>query len=206
MAYCRQYFSLAVCARYLPVRFCDNLKSLLKYQSTERAVVQWCMTLDKDSYHLWVPGSNPGRRTSDRTGIRPICSTKSLCGSRSGVATPMGISRRVNNDLLEEGLSFISIFRGNSKYHYYGIRIKASSPLSRMQDDVSFTAMRHPGTHAKRLVKPKRSSLGEIAAVQGNAMAAVSNASWSLMSTEQKRAIRRRKWTLRKVRIRRDRT
>ncbi|XP_070564347.1 transcription factor RFX3-like isoform X8 [Ptychodera flava] len=32
--------------------------------------------------------------------------------------------------------------RGNSKYHYYGIRIKATSPLNQLQDDVNTTAMR----------------------------------------------------------------
>nr|XP_039273372.1 DNA-binding protein RFX2-like isoform X2 [Styela clava] len=40
--------------------------------------------------------------------------------------------------------------RGNSKYHYYGIRIKASSPLNRLQEEVAYAAMRHPGNHAKR--------------------------------------------------------
>nr|CAB3265546.1 RFX1/2/3 regulatory factor X [Phallusia mammillata] len=32
--------------------------------------------------------------------------------------------------------------RGNSKYHYYGIRIKANSPLNRLQDEINCIAMR----------------------------------------------------------------
>lgn len=32
--------------------------------------------------------------------------------------------------------------RGNSKYHYYGIRIKSTSPLNQYQDDCGHTAMR----------------------------------------------------------------
>lgn len=32
--------------------------------------------------------------------------------------------------------------RGNSKYHYYGLRIKASSPLLRLMEDQQHLAMR----------------------------------------------------------------
>lgn len=32
--------------------------------------------------------------------------------------------------------------RGNSKYHYYGLRIKASSPLLRLMEDQQHMAMR----------------------------------------------------------------
>ncbi|CAK8675865.1 unnamed protein product [Clavelina lepadiformis] len=41
--------------------------------------------------------------------------------------------------------------RGNSKYHYYGIRIKGNSPLNRLHDEINYIAMRQQSTnHAKR--------------------------------------------------------
>uniref|UniRef100_H2Z0C4 RFX-type winged-helix domain-containing protein n=1 Tax=Ciona savignyi TaxID=51511 RepID=H2Z0C4_CIOSA len=41
--------------------------------------------------------------------------------------------------------------RGNSKYHYYGIRIKANSPLNSLQEEINYIAMRQqPSNHAKR--------------------------------------------------------
>ncbi len=33
-------------------------------------------------------------------------------------------------------------FRGNSKYHYYGLRIKSNSPLHRLVEDQQHLAMR----------------------------------------------------------------
>lgn len=33
-------------------------------------------------------------------------------------------------------------FRGNSKYHYYGLRIKSGSPLLRLMDEQQHMAMR----------------------------------------------------------------
>lgn len=39
----------------------------------------------------------------------------------------------------------ITYYRGNSKYHYYGIRIKPDSPLNTFpQDDSPVVAMRQP--------------------------------------------------------------
>ncbi|XP_078484873.1 regulatory factor X isoform X8 [Ciona intestinalis] len=41
--------------------------------------------------------------------------------------------------------------RGNSKYHYYGIRIKGNSPLNSLQEEISYIAMRQqPSSHTKR--------------------------------------------------------
>lgn len=39
--------------------------------------------------------------------------------------------------------------RGNSKYHYYGIRLKPDSPLNRLQEDTQYMAMRQQPTHQK---------------------------------------------------------
>uniref|UniRef100_A0A671KYQ0 DNA-binding protein RFX2 n=1 Tax=Sinocyclocheilus anshuiensis TaxID=1608454 RepID=A0A671KYQ0_9TELE len=44
--------------------------------------------------------------------------------------------------------------RGNSKYHYYGIRLKPDSPLNRLQDDMQYMAMRQQPVHQKQRFKP----------------------------------------------------
>ncbi|XP_042564837.1 DNA-binding protein RFX2 isoform X2 [Clupea harengus] len=44
--------------------------------------------------------------------------------------------------------------RGNSKYHYYGIRIKPDSPLIHQQDDFQYMAMRQQPVHQKQRFKP----------------------------------------------------
>ncbi|KAJ8270450.1 hypothetical protein GJAV_G00114830 [Gymnothorax javanicus] len=44
--------------------------------------------------------------------------------------------------------------RGNSKYHYYGIRLKPDSPLNRLQEDSQYMAMRQQFVHQKRRYKP----------------------------------------------------
>ncbi|XP_037391577.1 DNA-binding protein RFX2 isoform X3 [Pygocentrus nattereri] len=53
--------------------------------------------------------------------------------------------------------------RGNSKYHYYGIRVKPDSPLSRLQDDSQYMAMRQQPVHQKQRFKPlqKVSMMGD---------------------------------------------
>lgn len=40
--------------------------------------------------------------------------------------------------------------RGNSKYHYYGIRLKPDSPLNRLQEDTQYMAMRQQPVHQKQ--------------------------------------------------------
>lgn len=40
--------------------------------------------------------------------------------------------------------------RGNSKYHYYGIRVKPDSPLNRLQEDTQYMAMRQQPVHQKQ--------------------------------------------------------
>lgn len=44
--------------------------------------------------------------------------------------------------------------RGNSKYHYYGIRIKSSSILNQYQDDQQHTAMRQQPINSAKRFKP----------------------------------------------------
>ncbi|KAM4629721.1 DNA-binding protein RFX2 isoform 2-T2 [Polymixia lowei] len=44
--------------------------------------------------------------------------------------------------------------RGNSKYHYYGIRLKPDSPLNRLQEDTQYMAMRQQPIHQKQRFKP----------------------------------------------------
>ncbi|XP_006868953.1 PREDICTED: DNA-binding protein RFX2 isoform X2 [Chrysochloris asiatica] len=53
--------------------------------------------------------------------------------------------------------------RGNSKYHYYGIRLKPDSPLNRLQDDTQYMAMRQQPLHQKPRYRPaqKTDSLGD---------------------------------------------
>ncbi|KAM6396156.1 DNA-binding protein RFX2 isoform 1-T1 [Rhynochetos jubatus] len=44
--------------------------------------------------------------------------------------------------------------RGNSKYHYYGIRLKPESPLNRLQEETQYMAMRQQPIHQKQRYRP----------------------------------------------------
>ncbi|XP_010160308.1 PREDICTED: transcription factor RFX3-like, partial [Eurypyga helias] len=44
--------------------------------------------------------------------------------------------------------------RGNSKYHYYGIRVKPESPLNRLQEDIQYMAMRQQPMQQKQRTDP----------------------------------------------------
>ncbi|XP_066491055.1 DNA-binding protein RFX2 isoform X2 [Tiliqua scincoides] len=46
--------------------------------------------------------------------------------------------------------------RGNSKYHYYGIRLKPDSPLNRLQEDTQYMAMRQQPIHQKQRYRPSQ--------------------------------------------------
>ncbi|XP_078657242.1 transcription factor RFX3-like isoform X38 [Branchiostoma floridae x Branchiostoma belcheri] len=75
--------------------------------------------------------------------------------------------------------------RGNSKYHYYGIRIKATSPLNRLQEDQGHMAMRQqPINQGKRYMfkptVPRPEGLGD-----GGADQAASGAGDSSQSQQQ---------------------
>uniref|UniRef100_A0A1A7X3L4 Transcription factor RFX3 n=1 Tax=Iconisemion striatum TaxID=60296 RepID=A0A1A7X3L4_9TELE len=43
--------------------------------------------------------------------------------------------------------------RGNSKYHYYGIRVKPDSPLNRLQEDMQYMALRQQPVQQKQRFK-----------------------------------------------------
>ncbi|XP_078812405.1 transcription factor RFX3 isoform X2 [Oryzias latipes] len=54
--------------------------------------------------------------------------------------------------------------RGNSKYHYYGIRVKPDSPLNRLQEDMQYMALKQQPVQQKQRFKPVQkfdSSSGE---------------------------------------------
>ena len=44
----------------------------------------------------------------------------------------------------------VLLWRGNSKYHYYGIRVKPDSPLNRLQEDMQYMAMRQQPMQQKQ--------------------------------------------------------
>ncbi|KAM3850861.1 DNA-binding protein RFX2 [Vipera latastei] len=50
----------------------------------------------------------------------------------------------------------IILRRGNSKYHYYGIRLKPESPLNRLQEDAQYMAMRQQPAHQKQRYRPSQ--------------------------------------------------
>uniref|UniRef100_A0A452H0U1 Uncharacterized protein n=1 Tax=Gopherus agassizii TaxID=38772 RepID=A0A452H0U1_9SAUR len=47
-----------------------------------------------------------------------------------------------------------SLMMGNSKYHYYGIRLKPESPLNHLQEDTQYMAMRQQPIHQKQRYRP----------------------------------------------------
>uniref|UniRef100_A0A8C6VAL4 DNA-binding protein RFX2 n=1 Tax=Naja naja TaxID=35670 RepID=A0A8C6VAL4_NAJNA len=59
--------------------------------------------------------------------------------------------------------------RGNSKYHYYGIRLKPESPLNRLQEDAQYMAMRQQPAHQKQRYRPSQKLDG---ATEGGAISA----------------------------------
>uniref|UniRef100_A0A915HJ97 RFX1-4/6/8-like BCD domain-containing protein n=1 Tax=Romanomermis culicivorax TaxID=13658 RepID=A0A915HJ97_ROMCU len=70
--------------------------------------------------------------------------------------------------------------RGNSKYHYYGIRIKPDSPLNRISEDSLTMAMRQQPTNAARRAKLQMSqcpaSPTSVTSIQSNAVSVISRA------------------------------
>ncbi|XP_063772552.1 DNA-binding protein RFX2 isoform X3 [Pseudophryne corroboree] len=52
--------------------------------------------------------------------------------------------------------------RGNSKYHYYGIRLKPDSPLNRLQEDTQYMAMRQQPIHQKQRYRPPQKMDGMV--------------------------------------------
>ena len=58
----------------------------------------------------------------------------------------------IDNDLTDFFVSLFAVllWRGNSKYHYYGIRVKPDSPLNRLQEDMQYMAMRQQPMQQKQ--------------------------------------------------------
>ncbi|XP_071842910.1 DNA-binding protein RFX2-like isoform X2 [Apostichopus japonicus] len=69
--------------------------------------------------------------------------------------------------------------RGNSKYHYYGIRIKSTSPLNQYQDDCGHTAMRQQPINSTN----KRFKTGHGGKVDGDGSAGSAAADQALAQT-----------------------
>lgn len=63
---------------------------------------------------------------------------------RSGIVLPLSSYRFINGQHMSSLMLnlFYLLVRGNSKYHYYGLRIKAGSSLLRLMEDQQHLAMR----------------------------------------------------------------
>uniref|UniRef100_A0A665T219 MHC class II regulatory factor RFX1-like n=1 Tax=Echeneis naucrates TaxID=173247 RepID=A0A665T219_ECHNA len=59
--------------------------------------------------------------------------------------------------------------RGNSKYHYYGLRIKSGSPLLRLMDEQQHMAMRQQPFSQKNRIKPLQKAQGITNGTSGGA-------------------------------------
>ncbi|XP_040002668.1 MHC class II regulatory factor RFX1 isoform X2 [Xiphias gladius] len=59
--------------------------------------------------------------------------------------------------------------RGNSKYHYYGLRIKSGSPLLRLMDEQQHMAMRQQPFSQKNRIKPVQKTQGITNGTSGGA-------------------------------------
>lgn len=70
--------------------------------------------------------------------------------------------------------------RGNSKYHYYGIRIKADSPLNQLVPDDTPVAMRQATHPHRRVSKPNASEVGEASSKADNGAAAADSSQHKL--------------------------
>lgn len=57
--------------------------------------------------------------------------------------------------------------RGNSKYHYYGLRIKSGSPLLRLMDEQQHMAMRQQPFSQKNRIKPLQKTQGLVNGTSG---------------------------------------
>ncbi|KAJ8278568.1 hypothetical protein GJAV_G00089000 [Gymnothorax javanicus] len=75
--------------------------------------------------------------------------------------------------------------RGNSKYHYYGIRLKPDSPLNRLQDDTQYTAMRQQPVHHKQRFKPLQKMDGMGGGLAGGAQHSSGTTELSLAAQSQ---------------------
>ncbi|KAM6963300.1 DNA-binding protein RFX2 isoform 1-T1 [Aplochiton taeniatus] len=75
--------------------------------------------------------------------------------------------------------------RGNSKYHYYGIRLKPDSPLNRLQEDSQYMAMRQQPVHQKQRFKPLQKVDGMSDGLSGGSQHSASTPEQSVAAQSQ---------------------
>ncbi|XP_056459413.1 DNA-binding protein RFX2 isoform X2 [Gadus chalcogrammus] len=75
--------------------------------------------------------------------------------------------------------------RGNSKYHYYGIRVKPDSPLNRLQEDTQYMAMRQQPVHQKQRFKPLQKVYGVSDHLSGGSQNSASTPEQSVAAQSQ---------------------
>ncbi|XP_033929664.1 transcription factor RFX3-like [Melopsittacus undulatus] len=75
--------------------------------------------------------------------------------------------------------------RGNSKYHYYGIRVKPDSPLNRLQEDMQYMAMRQQPMQQKQRYKPVQKVDGVADGFTGSGQQAGTSAEQTIIAQSQ---------------------
>uniref|UniRef100_A0A672UEJ2 Transcription factor RFX3 n=1 Tax=Strigops habroptila TaxID=2489341 RepID=A0A672UEJ2_STRHB len=81
--------------------------------------------------------------------------------------------------------SFGKLIRGNSKYHYYGIRVKPDSPLNRLQEDMQYMAMRQQPMQQKQRYKPVQKVDGVADGFAGSGQQAGTSAEQTIIAQSQ---------------------
>ncbi|KAM8793479.1 transcription factor RFX3-like [Eudromia elegans] len=75
--------------------------------------------------------------------------------------------------------------RGNSKYHYYGIRVKPDSPLNQLQEDMQYMAMRQQPIQKKQRYKPMQRVDGVAECFMGSGQQAGTSAEQTVIAQSQ---------------------
>ncbi|XP_074933357.1 transcription factor RFX3-like [Phalacrocorax aristotelis] len=75
--------------------------------------------------------------------------------------------------------------RGNSKYHYYGIRVKPDSPLNRLQEDMQYMAMRQQPMQQKQRCKPVQKADGVADGFTGSGQQTGTSAEQTIIAQRQ---------------------
>ncbi|CAN8219669.1 unnamed protein product [Coccothraustes coccothraustes] len=75
--------------------------------------------------------------------------------------------------------------RGNSKYHYYGIRVKPDSPLNRLQEDMQYMAMRQQPMQQKQRYKPMQKVDGVPDSFTGSGQQTATSAEQTIIAQSQ---------------------
>ena len=98
-----------------------------------------------------------GTFVAGRSQTRTPCKTGMTgeSGLICGYYFPVNVNCKVHvMQMHKTSVAFLLILalslRGNSKYHYYGIRVKPDSPLNRLQEDMQYMAMRQQPMQQKQ--------------------------------------------------------